>query len=61
MTPMFVQGLEGFDGFCEGAREDLADVEQVAGNEDEIDSFGNGVGHDVAEHAEEIFVAFNFA
>ena len=55
-----LQGLEGFDGAGEGAGEDLAGMEQVAGDQDEIDLFGNGVGNDAAEHAEEVFVALGF-
>lgn len=56
-----LQWLQGFDGAGEGAGEDLAGVKQVTGDEDEIDPHGDGVGHDSAEHTEEVFVAFGLA
>lgn len=52
------QRLQDFNGAGEGSGEYLAGVEQVAGNEDKINIFGNRVGHDAAEHAEKVFVAF---
>jgi len=55
-----LQRLQGFDGAGKGAREDLAGVEQVTADQDEIDLFGNGIGNDAAEHTKEVFVALGF-
>jgi hypothetical protein len=55
-----LQGLECFNGTGEGAGQDLTSVEQVTGNQDKIYLLGNGVGHNAAQHAEEVFVAFDF-
>lgn len=52
------QWLQGLDGAGEGAGEDLTGVEQVAGDEDKIDPLRDGGGHNAAEHAEEVIVAF---
>jgi len=56
-----LQWLKGFDGAGEGAGNDLADVEQVSGDQDEIDLLADGVSHHVTKHAEEVLVAFGFA
>lgn len=54
------QRLQGFDGAGKGAGEDLAGMEQVAGDEDEIDFFGNCISNDAAEHTKEVFIALGF-
>jgi hypothetical protein len=55
-----LQGLQGFDGAGKGAGQDLAGVEQVTADQDEIDLFGDGVGNNAAEHTEKVFVALGF-
>src|SRR5450631_2240944 len=55
-----LQGLQGFDGAGKGTGKNLAGVEQVATDQNEIDLFGDGVRNDAAEHTEEIFVSFVF-
>jgi len=52
--------LEGFDGAGKSAGEDLAGMEEVTGDQDKIDLFGNGVSYNAAEHVEKVFVAFSF-
>ncbi len=52
-----LQRLEDFDGAGKGAGEDLAGVEEVAGDEDKIDLFADGIGNDAGECAEEVLVA----
>lgn len=52
-----LQGLEGLNGAGEGAGEDLASVEQIAGDEDEIHPSFYGIGHYAAERGEEVLVA----
>lgn len=56
-----LQGQESFDGTGESTGEDLAGVEEVAGDEDKIDPLRDGAGHNAPEHAEEVFVTFGFA
>ena len=56
-----LQGLKGLDCAGEGAGEDLAGVEQVAGDKEEIDLFSNGICDNAAEYTKEVFVAFGFA
>lgn len=55
------QGLESFYGSGEGAWEDLADMEEVAGNQNEIHFLSNGIGYNATKHTKEIFVALRFA
>lgn len=55
-----LQWLKGLDCAGECAGKDLAGVEQITGNQDEINPFGDGIGHNAAEHTEKIFVAFGF-
>lgn len=55
-----LQGLQGFDGAGKGTGQDLAGVKQVASNQDKIYLLGDGVGHNAAQHTEEVFVAFRF-
>lgn len=55
------QRLQGLNGPGKGTGEDLASVEEVAGDEDKIHLLGNGIRHNSAEHAEEVFVAFSLA
>jgi len=54
------QRLQGLDGAGKGTGEDLAGVEEVTGNQDEIDLFGDSVCHDAAKHTKEIFIALGF-
>src|SRR6185369_12339203 len=55
-----LQRLQGFDGAGKRAWKNLSGMEQVAGDQDEIHPFCDGVGHDAPEHAEEVFVTFGF-
>ena len=52
------KGLQDFDGFGEGSGENLADVKQVATDQDKINLCFDGVGDDSFKTAEEIIVAF---
>lgn len=60
MSRIFTQRLQGLDGAGKGAREDLAGVEQITADQDEIDLFGDGVGNDAAEGTKKVFVALGF-
>lgn len=55
-----LQWLKGFNSASKGAGEDLAGVEQVAGNQDKIYLFGDGIRHNAAKHAKEVLVPFGF-
>ncbi len=48
-------------GFGEGFRQNLADVEKVASDQDEVDLCFDGIGDYSGQAAEEILVAFRFA
>lgn len=54
------QRLQGFNGAGECTGEDLASVEQVTCDQDEINLFRNGVSNDAAERAKEVFVSLGF-
>ena len=54
------QWLQGFNSTGKGTGEDLAGVEQIAGNQDKVNLLSDGIGHNAAEHTEKIFVAFGF-
>jgi hypothetical protein len=55
-----LERLQGFNGTGEGAGEYLAGVEQVTGNQDEINLLSDGIGYYAAENTEKIFVACGF-
>jgi hypothetical protein len=51
-----LQGLEDLDGAGEGAGEDLAGMEKVARDQDEINWLMNCIGNDACEGVEKVFV-----
>jgi hypothetical protein len=56
-----LKGLKDLDGAGKGEGEDLTGMKQITGDEDEIDLFLDGIGHDGAEHVEEICVTLTLA
>jgi len=55
-----LQRLQGFDGAGKSAGENLAGVEEVAGNENEINLYCKSDGNNAGEHAKEVSVALRF-
>ena len=56
----FLEWLQDFYGASKGEGKDLASVEQVASNQNEIDLLPDCGDNDVAKHAEEVFVTYGF-